>query len=275
MEHWWINGLACRAIDVTDRGFTYADGLFETIAIRAGQARFLALHLDRLLAGCFRLGIAAPVRTTLELNLGLAAGSIRDGVLKVIVTSGPGPRGYRRPEPAATTVAWGTEETEPRPAVPIRVRWCETMTSPNPATAGLKALGRLEQVLARAEWTEPEVAEGLMISTEGHLIGGTASNVFLVAGDRVLTPSLHRSGIAGIMRRVVMESAKRSGITIVEAQLNPSEVTGAAEIFMTNALTGIRPVRQLGGQTWGTGPITQRLRQLLAAAGVGECAGES
>jgi 4-amino-4-deoxychorismate lyase len=119
------------------------------------------------------------------------------------------------------------------------------------------------------------VAEGLMISTEGRLIGGTASNVFLVAGDRVLTPSLHRSGIAGVMRRVVIEAANRAGIAILEAQLAPSEVRNAAEVFVTNALTGIRPVRRLGTQTWRTGPTTQYLQQMLAAAGVGECAGES
>jgi 4-amino-4-deoxychorismate lyase len=275
MENWWINGQAGRAIDVTDRGLAYGDGLFETIAIRAGEPRFLAFHLDRLLTGCRRLRIKEPVRRSLDGDLVSAARGIRHGILKVIVTRGTGPRGYAPPAVADTTLAWGTVESQPRLALPIAIRWCETMTSPNPATAGLKSLGRLEQVLARAEWTQPEVAEGLMISTEGQLIGGTASNVFLVAGDRVLTPSLHRSGIAGIMRRVVIEAAQKAGIRIVEAQLNPSEVRTAAEVFVTNALTGIRPVRQLGSQTWSTGPITQHLRRLLVAAGVGECAGES
>jgi len=275
MEHWWINGHSGREIDVTDRGLTYGDGLFETIAIRAGEPRFLALHLDRLLTGCRRLGIAEPARTTLEGNLVSATLGIRHGILKVIVTRGTGPRGYAPPAHPDITVAWGTAETQPRLALPIEIRWCETMASPNPATAGLKSLGRLEQVLARAEWTQPEVAEGLMISTEGHLIGGTASNVFLVAGDRVLTPSLHRSGIAGVMRRVVIETAHRAGIRVDEVQLSPSEVRTAAELFVTNALTGIRPVRQLGSQVWSTGPVTQHLRQLLLTAGVGECAAES
>ncbi len=275
MEHWWINGQPGRLIDVTDRGFTYGDGLFETIAIRAGQARFLALHLDRLLAGCGRLRIAVPARTILDADLAAAARGIRHGVLKVIVTRGSGPRGYGLPAQPATTVVWGTGESQPLPSLPIEIRWCETMVAANPATAGLKSLGRLDQVLARAEWSQPEVAEGLMISTEGRLIGGTASNVFLVAGDRVLTPSLHRSGIAGVMRRVVIEAANRAGIAILEAQLAPSEVRNAAEVFVTNALTGIRPVRRLGTQTWRTGPTTQYLQQMLAAAGVGECAGES
>ena len=275
MEHWWINGQPGREIDVTDRGLAYGDGLFETIAIRAGEPRFLAHHLDRLLAGCRRLRIAEPAHRTLEGDLVSATRGIRHGVLKIIVTRGTGPRGYALPEHATTTVVWGTGESQPQLALPIEIRWCATMTSPNPATAGLKSLGRLEQVLARAEWTQPEVAEGLMISTEGHLIGGTASNVFLVAGDRILTPSLHRAGIAGVMRRLVIATANKAGIAIVEAQLAPSEVRNAAEVFVTNALTGIRPVWRLGSQTWGAGPITRRLRQLLVAAGVQECAEES
>ncbi len=262
-----------RLIDVTDRGLAYGDGLFETIAIRAGQARFLSFHLDRLLAGCSRLRIAAPELTSLKSNLAAAVSGVRHGVLKVIVTRGPGPRGYSLPVQPLTTVAWGTAATPVLPSLPIEIRWCETMTSVNPAAAGFKSLGRLDQVLARAEWSQPEVAEGLMTTTEGHLIGGTASNVFLVAGVRILTPAVHRAGIPGVMRRVVLETAKKAGIGILEGQLAPSEVANASEVFVTNALTGIRPVRRLGAQTWPTGPLTRQLQQLLAAAGVTECAG--
>ena len=96
MEHWWINGHSGREIDVTDRGLTYGDGLFETIAIRAGEPRFLALHLDRLLTGCRRLRIAEPVRTTLEGDLVSATRGIRQGILKVIATRGTGPLAMRR-----------------------------------------------------------------------------------------------------------------------------------------------------------------------------------
>ena len=273
MENWWVNGQPGRLIDVTDRGLAYGDGLFETIAIRAGQPRFLGLHLDRLLAGCSRLRIAAPGRTSLESNLAAAAGGVRHGVLKVIVTRGPGPRGYGLPADPVTTVVWGAADSPVQASLPIEIRWCETMASVNPATAGCKSLARLDQILARAEWAQPEVAEGLMTTTDGHLIGGTASNVFLVTGARILTPAVHRAGIAGVMRRMVLTTAKDAGISIVEGQLAPSEVGNAAEVFVTNALTGIRPVRRLGARTWLTGPLTRQLQQLLAAAGVTECAG--
>lgn len=273
MERWWINGQPGRLIDVTDRGFTYGDGLFETIAVRTGQARFLALHLDRLLAGCGRLRMAVPERGALEVNLVTAARGIRHGVLKVIVTRGAGSRGYKLPAEPVTTVVWGTMESEPLQSRPIEIRWCETMVSVNPATAGLKTLGRLEQVLARAEWDLPEVAEGLMTTTDRQLVGGTSSNVFVVAGDRVLTPLLNRAGVAGVMRRVVLEAARQAGIEVAETALAPSDLHAATELFVTNALTGIRPVCRLDSHAWTAGPVTRRLQELLVTAGVGECAG--
>ena len=275
MEKWWINGQPGRLIDVADRGFTYGDGLFETIAVRNGEPRFLALHLDRLLGGCVRLRMAPPGRRELEVNLEAASSGMRHGVLKVVVTRGTGPRGYQLPATPVTTVVWGTIDSEPQPSEPIEMCWCETMVSLNPATAGLKTLGRLEQVLARSEWTAPEVVEGLMTTTDGQLIGGTASNVFVVAGDRVLTPALHRAGVAGVMRRVVLDLGRRDGIEVVETGLAPSQVHDAAELFVSNALTGIRPVRRINSDAWTVGPVTRRLRALLAGAGVGECAGTS
>jgi len=275
MEQWWINGQPGRLIDIADRGFTYGDGLFETIAIRTGVARFLALHLDRLMGGCGRLRIAAPERKRLELDLVTAVRGIHNGVLKVIVTRGPGSRGYKLPAESVTTVVWGTTESEPLQSRPIEVRWCETMVATNPATAGLKTLGRLEQVLARAEWTRPEVAEGLMTTTDGQLIGGTSSNVFVVTGDRVLTPSVQRAGVAGVMRRVVLETARADGIEVVETGLAPAQVHAATELFVSNALTGIRPVCRLDSHAWTVGAVTRRMQELLVAAGVAECAGSS
>ncbi len=275
MENWWINGQPGRLIDVADRGFAYGDGLFETVAVRDGKARFLALHLDRLVGGCGRLRMAAPERGALEASLVAASRGIRHGVLKIVVTRGTGPRGYRLPAKPVATVVWGTMASDPPQSRPIKTCWCETMVSVNPATAGLKTLGRLEQVLARAEWTGEEVVEGLMTTTEGHLIGGTSSNVFVVAGDRVLTPALHRAGIAGVMRRVVLELARRDGIEVVEAELVPSQVHDATELFVSNALTGIRPVCRVDSHAWTVGPVTRRVQALLVAAGVGECAGPS
>jgi 4-amino-4-deoxychorismate lyase len=273
MEKFWINGVPGRLIDITDRGLAYGDGLFETIAIRRATLRFLDLHLERLYGGAARLGLPTPERRWLQEQLAAAAGAIDEGVMKCILTRGFGPRGYApapRPQP---TVAWGIEKHAAQPWTPIRVRWCETIAGRNPATAGLKTLCRLEQVLARAEWQDGSIAEGLMCDEQGRLTGGTASNVFVVAGGGLRTPAVTHAGISGVMRRVILQQARESGIETSETAVTRQALLEADEVFISNALMGIRPVTQLEGRRWSAGPVTRRLAAQIVNLGVYECAG--
>jgi 4-amino-4-deoxychorismate lyase len=273
MDQWWINGAPGRSLDISDRGLAFGDGLFETIAVRGHQPRFLELHLARLLDGSARLRLPPVDAVALERDLRQRAASITDGVLKLIVTRGPGPRGYALPPRPVPTVAIGLESRAAEPWRPIRARWCETIAGRSPATAGLKTLGRLEQVLARAEWSDDSAEEGLMVGEDGYLVGGTASNVFLVMRGELVTPAITAAGIRGIMRRVIMREALAAELPVVESRVARGDVADAAEIFVSNALTGIRPVAALGAQAWAVGPVTRQLAARLAKAGVGECAG--
>ena len=91
------------------------------------------------------------------------------------------------------------------------------------------------------------------------------SNVFLVRGSRVLTPCIDRCGVAGVMRGLVLEIAGEAGISAEERRLDAADLAAAEELFLTNALTGIRPVRELDGTGVALGPVTRRLQALLAA----------
>jgi len=135
----------------------------------------------------------------------------------------------------------------------------------NPALAGIKHCNRLEQVLARREWTDPGIAEALMFSSSGALVSGTMSNVFLVRGSKVLTPCIDRCGVAGVMRGLVLEIAPAAGISVEERRLEAADLAAAEELFLTNALTGIRPVRELDGVRLAVGPVTRRLQAQLGA----------
>lgn len=273
MERYWVNGSPGRLIDIEDRGLAYGDGLFETIAIRYSKLRFLDFHLDRLYAGATRLNLPVPDRHWLGIQLAGAIAGIEAGVMKLILTRGPGPRGYAPPLHQQPTVAWGVERLSPVAWTQIRVRWCETIAGRSAATAGLKTLGRIEQVLARAEWQDVAIAEGLMCDEDGLLVGGTASNVFIISDGRLLTPAITRSGICGVMRRIVMQQARETGIEVHETQIGRTELLHADELFVSNALTGIRPVRQLDDRHWSPGPVTRRLAALIADLGVDECSG--
>lgn len=271
MQTWWINGTPSTTVDVTDRGLTYGDGLFETLAVRHGRLRFLGLHLERLQSSAGRLAISLPQQAALTATLAAAAAPVEHGVLKLIVTRGPGPRGYQVPADPVTTVAFGLSTTEPRPSIPVAVRWCETMAPLSPALAGMKTLGRLEQVLARAEWSDPAVAEGLMCAADGTLVGGTSSNVFVVRDGVLLTPQVRTAGVAGVMRRVVLAEASRAGIPWQEADLHRADVEAADELFLTNALTGLRPVTLLAGRRLPAGTLTNRVAAALLQIGIEEC----
>lgn len=259
---WLVNGQSI-GLDPADRGLAYGDGLFETMAARDGRIRWRDLHFDRLEEGCRRLEIPAPPRSVLIGEIDAHCPRAGRAVVKLIVTRGPGERGYRPPEtPSATRVL----AVLPWPEYPdsyyrdgISVRTCRLRLGENPALAGIKHLCRLEQVLAQLELRGDAVQQGLMLDAGGHVAGGTASNVFAVAGAALSTPSLARCGVRGVMRRAVLEAARALGIRAEERDVTPDELQRADEIFVTNSLFGIWPVTTLDGRRFSVGPTTTRL----------------
>ena len=106
-----------------------------------------------------------------------------------------------------------------------------------------------------------------MRDTEGYVIEGTMSNLFLVARGVLHTPELSQSGVAGVMRAQVLDRARAAGIEWRETWLKPAELESADEIFLTNSLIGVWPVRSLSSREYAIGPITQTIQKALAAAG--------
>ena len=259
---WLVNGQST-GIDPADRGLAYGDGLFETMAASDGRIRWLDLHLDRLEEGCRRLEIPAPSRSLLTKEI--EAHCPRKGrvVVKLIVTRGPGVRGYPPPESPTPTRVLAISQWPDYPDSYYRhgisVRTCGLRLGENPALAGIKHLCRLEQVLAQLELRGQPVQQGLMLDASGAVAQGTSSNVFIVAGGELATPSLARCGIKGVMRRVVLEACRALDIRAEERDVAPAELLGADEVFMTNALFGIWPVTELDGRRFGVGATTERL----------------
>jgi 4-amino-4-deoxychorismate lyase len=266
----WINGRPGGEIAVLDRGLQYGDGLFETMAYEGGRVRFLALHLERLGEGCARLGLrsweSSPLRAEIDAFAAAAAGT--DATLKLILTRGAAlARGYAlsgQEEPTRILLRYAPLAPDPAAFSGVRVRLAQLRLGENAALAGIKHLNRLESVLARREWSDPDIAEALLFSRSGLLISGTMSNVFLVRDGRLATPRLDQCGVAGVMRAAVARVAAVAGISFAERALNLADLNGAEEIFLTNALTAIRPVRELAGRPLTVGPVTRRLQEALA-----------
>ena len=267
----WIDGCAAREVSVLERALHYGDGLFETIACLGGSARFLELHLARLARGAERLGIAPLDPSVLRREVVAIAARADRAVVKVLVSRGvAAARGYAVTGAEKATritfrFAWPPDDPSLGRAG-VRVRVAALRLGENPHLAGLKHCNRLEQIVARRESSDPDFADALLFSSSGALISGTMSNVFIARNGELCTPRLDRCGVAGIMRQVVREVAARAGMAIAEAILGAEDLARAQELFLTNALIGIRPVREIDGRALAIGPLTRRAQQLLAPA---------
>lgn len=262
-----VNGKAQDHIGVADRGLQYGDGLFETIAVRTGLPRLWDRHWRRLASGCRRLGIGGIDseqlwNEALELNAG-----VERGVLKLIVTRGEGGRGYLPPRTSSVTRILATYPWPDYPASHwqrgIALRVCATRLARNAALAGMKHLNRLEQVMARREWDDPDIIEGLMLDDDGNVIAGTMSNLFIVSSGRLVTPLLTACGVEGVMRGVILDVADELAIPYEVASLRRKDIEQASEVFLCNALIGIWPVRRVEHQEYSIGPLTGRISERL------------
>ncbi len=252
--HVLINGVSSHTIDVFNRGLAYGDGLFETIAVHGAQPQFLERHMQRLMASCHRLAITCDITLLQQsidcLLLGIPVDDNTYHVLKIIVTRGYSGRGYRAGQHAGSDHIVALHPIT-YPTLSMRdgvaVRICHNRLAVNPRLAGIKHLNRLEQVMARSEWYDTNIFEGLMLDTQGYLVEGTQSNLFLCNGDTLLTPSLHRCGVAGVMRSLVMEVLAPSlHLKVDEKDLSMVTLIDAPAVFLTNSLMGIVPVIKIG-----------------------------
>ena len=264
-----INGVSKKHIDIADRGFQYGDGLFETIEVRNGQAVFLARHLERLNLGCIQLNIPVPDAQLLRLEANELCRSVaaNRAVLKIIITRGSGGRGYRPPDVIQPTRVLGLypypDYPELYPKQGIVARFCTTRLGLNPSLAGIKHLNRLEQVMARSEWNDPAIQEGLMLDVNGHIIEGTVTNLFYIKNHSLYTAKLDQSGVAGIMRRIIMTLSAEHGLAVVEHEFTQDELLSADEVFVCNSIIGIWPIKQIATIRFSVGPITQSIQILL------------
>ncbi|MFO1436462.1 MAG: aminodeoxychorismate lyase [Gammaproteobacteria bacterium] len=223
-----VNGELSEFFAVRDRAVQYGDGVFETLPIIDGQPQHWDRHLARLKLGCQRLNFPPPAAEQLFDDLLKLPLDNERAVLKIIVSRGAGGRGYR---PAAISQPTRILTLWPWPQYPshyfeegITLRVCDTPLGSNPRLAGIKHLNRLEQVMARGEWDDGEIAEGLMLDQRGNIIEGTMSNVFLLQDGVLHTPLLNEAGVAGIMRQIVIEQCEAIGSPVVEREITLDEL---------------------------------------------------
>ncbi len=264
-----VNGEFEGRVAVTDRGLAYGDGLFETIRVAHGKPVLLDLHMQRLVAGLQRLQIRAgevAVRQQL-LHLLSHAGDqgLKDGVVKLIVSRGDGGRGFK-PDPrgdATVVCSWfELPEYSTKALVSgVELFTCKIRLAHRPHLAGLKHLNCLDYVLASLEQRGRVDSEGLLLDEHGSVIEATSANLLLVSRGELSTPSLNRCGVAGTMRRWIMEvAAPELGLVVNEGELSLDHLRDCDELFICNSVRGVIPVVAFEDCHWRRGPITAALQ---------------
>jgi len=264
-----VNGKVISEISIQDRGFNYGDGLFETMIMVNHQPVFWGEHYQRLLNGCTVLGIECPSAKHLKNEIEQLCSlnpTVATATIKLILTRGDSERGYQCAEGAKPNIIISLFSYPDYSAdywrEGIKVKFCQTRLSYQKRLIGVKHLNRLEQVLARQEWAD-EYQEGLMADTNGNIIEGVMSNVFIVKGDVVQTPLINQAGVDGIIRNIVLKLCEAHGIMVAEDEISQEQVLDADEVFLTNSLIGLWPVKQVGNKVYKTGLKTKNIMKLL------------
>ena len=243
-------------IDPADRGFTLADGLFETLRAYRGRPFRLADHLERLTHSADALGIPllfdAPLIAQAVVDL-LAANALTEAAIRITLTRGTGPRGLAPPADVKPTLMITATPYVPLPdtcsAAIVGIRRNEG--SP---LSRMKSLAYLDNVLAAAEAAQSGAEEAILLNNAGRVAGAARANLFAVIHGRLVTPPLSDGVLPGIARRVVLELMAGE-----EASLSPADLGLAQEIFLTNSLFEIRSVARLGDREFGPAPIAAKL----------------
>lgn len=264
----FCNGIEVSAIAATSRAFHYGDGVFRTLLRHRGQVLDAAAQIEKLIVDAAGLGLEASPSLHAQLlgEVDRVAEEVGTAVIKLMLVRGGAGRGYVPDNVPSDRYVLGYRP----PRYPAQF-WSEGIVlhrsafvlGDQPALAGIKHLNRLEQVLAYRS-ASPDAQEVLLRNARGEWICGGRTNVFVVRDGVLLTPGLDRQGVSGRMRERVLQAAGPLGIDYRIGPVTETCLDGADEMFVTNSVIGIWPVRELDGRAFDApGPVSRRLSQAL------------
>ena len=252
-------------VSINDRGFMYGDGLFETMPVVNGRPFRMAQHLERLARGADFLKIKLPF--TLEKLQNFAGQLIEknqmpEAILRVVLTRGPGERGYTPRAGGRSTVAM---TLHPAPTLDPPTQWNLVTSSYRIAAAdplaSFKTLNKLTHVMARLEAVEQGAHEALLLNTDDEVAETASGNLFWVSRDRVYTVPVGCGALPGITRAVVLEICPALGLPTDERVIKPVALRKAEGIFITQSASGIVPVTALDGEPVTSPPLVDLIRR--------------
>lgn len=262
-----VNGSFNSSISPLDRGLAYGDGVFRTLKVINGFPEHWPLHYQMLVANCTAIGIVCPSADVFVSDFEQLFFPEEDAVAKIIITRGTGARGYAPPAVVDPTRILIKSKLPQYPQQHfdegVKLHLCETRLTLQPKLAGVKHLNRMENVLARMEWNDPEIAEGLMLDAEGNVIECVASNIFAQFDKTLVTPDLSQCGVAGVTRQRILSLAKNIGFETRVDRLDVERLLSADGLIICNSLYGVWQVRELADKHWSKQPLDTDIRKVL------------
>jgi branched-chain amino acid aminotransferase len=255
MKRVWVNkGLVQGTVglSVDDRGLTLGDGVFETIAVKAGVALWRFEHLERMRAAAAALGLAFP-ETDIENAVDALTHRVKAAhVLRLTLTRGVGGRGLAAPAGKPTLIGTVQPFDESLRFKPVTLATSSVRRNLHSPTSQLKTTSYMEQVLAAREAQAAGAEDAVMLNTAGRVACTSIGNIFMLSGTVLATPSLSEGILPGVMRAAVMALAGHAGLSVTEKRVKPGDLVEADVIFTTNSLRFLRPVAHLDGKRFAT-----------------------
>jgi branched-chain amino acid aminotransferase len=287
-EHVWLNGEVLPAgearLSVFDRGILLGDGVYETLRAHAGRVFRWEEHRKRLEGSLrsARIELPFPASSLQEaIAACLAANRLQEARIRLTVTRGEGDPGFEMMPDSRPNVVIAASEWRPLPdrryeegirTIIATVR----QTGKDSLNPALKSISRIHLVLARLEAAEQGAQEAILLGSDSRVREGTASNVFLVKGRKLRTPSLESGVLEGVTRAIVLEVASEAGIPCEEGHILPEDLSAADEIFFTNTSWGALPAGWLGSKPvgrGGAGPVALEMKRRVSEVIARECRG--
>lgn len=276
----YVNGRYVRhgeaAVHIEDRGYQFADGVYEVCGVRGGRLMDETLHLERLQRSLRELRIEMPVplsalkhilRETVRRN------HVQNGMVYCQVTRGVAPRDHPFPKsarPSLVVTAKRLNEARIAAAVASGV---EVVTLPDQrwARRDIKSVSLLPNILAKQAAREAGAYEAWLVDADGFVTEGSSTNAWIVDGEgRLVTRPEGPDILNGITRRVLLQAARAEGFEVVERPFTPEEAKSAREAFISASSAIIIPVIRIDGHPVGNaapGSTTLRLREAYSHFG--------
>ena len=248
------------AIHIEDRGYQFADGVYEVCEVRGGRLIDERRHMERLLRSLSELRIPQPMTLSalsIVLHEVVRRNGVGDGSVYLQVTRGVARRDHAFP-PAGTkpSVVVTANRIDPEKTERLAADGIAVITLPDNRwdRVDIKSIALLPNVMAKQQAREQGAREAWYVAADGTVTEGSSSNAWIVTRDnQVVTRQADHAILRGITRTVLLEVLKSNGLTLTERPFTVEEAQGAREAFITSASQSVMPVVRIDGRPVGNG----------------------